>query len=791
MTSSVFGSTPSNPSVPSVSRLSHWSSDQVNRLQHERRQLERNFAYHPHIHVVSTPDDPPADYEIDFQVRTLRISEAGELEYADSVKMRLWLPPSFPYAPPALLPLSPLFHPNISTEGVHLSMPWQASDSLTDYLQKVGELLAWRAYDPESVVNPEAMEWLEANAAVLPLDAQADFAANSGGEPLTRICQNGAMTIDDIHRELDGLSRHLLDPAAILSPLEVRDFSRRARLSLSVFLEPDVPQALREEARVLDEWARELPASVPAWEAIRRQQAAAAAVRETSATILNRRDPLLDQVLILESMAPAAIPTDVGGALATIPPRQALEDVRLKLPSLLREVEHLLQVLHAQTSALEHAHPPLSVREDSTLAHQLKTEREGAMNAAKAARGTAAQTMAAIESLMTRARAESASLKQIGEWREYLDLFATAGRLEEKVTAWGADGIHAFHVQNASGRFGPFQFDESIDLDAVRVAVRSTGRNRVRLINVLTTEIIGKSESGTLDIALGDAGSGTTTFTLTDRWEDLAVQMDFILRNAGQAVVRLTASFPQSNSWCGDLLAVLSQPEAVEAVREEYRVSSQHWRTLLQDLHALGPVKARLESWNFVQRISEAVPPCIQTLAEQRATLNKAVETLKSIVSRCGRDADTGTLVIPSKLAGPYSENIQLRDQTQREITRLEKLLVQLGSQVARQLSSKALIGRNNVPPLYVIPKFSDDLQSAIGGMADYALEQNVIQLEQLLKMPLRGDALKPSPTPQPHPTEAEAEAQEMAEENVEEIAGDESTEPEEEFATDSAEGES
>jgi ubiquitin-protein ligase len=747
------------------------------RLEYEWRKLQRSFAYHPHIRIVSMQDDPPDEYEIEFRVRTLCVGESGQLEYTDIVPMRVELPASFPYVSPVVRPHKGLFHPNVSWEGIHLSSAWQPTDTLVDFLQKVGELLAFRAYDPESVVNPGALEWMEANAESLPLDGTADFSPDAVGEPLERICQHGPGTIEQVRKQLEDIRDSMLDVDLAPGLTEVRDFSRHLRQTLNLFMESDVPDHLHDQAAQLDEWAGELPASIPMWESLRGHRAVIQDVRATNGALLEKREPILRQIRALEALAPATQFDDLKAATAAIPKRQSMDIVRLKLPSLVREAEELLTTLHDRVKALDWLPPLSTVRDDSPLARQLQTEMDTAISDTVAARETAASVQADFEPIFSTARTEAAAIKQIAAWREYLDLLTTGRVLEQKLAKLGAAGVQSFYIENASGEFGPFQLDEPVDLGSARVAVRSTGRDRLRLVEVRTTDVIGRSDNGALAIRLGASAENEgelNTFRLSERWEDLAVQFDFLVRQSAQSIVQLAAPLPPSESWCGKLLEVLTLPESVRAVREQHRKSSHHWRSLLADLQSLGPVKARIEAWNYVQRIGEAVPGFLQALAEQRGILKKSVADLGAIVARCGRDVDTDRLVIPPKLAQPYSNNVALRDHAQNEIARLEKLLSQTGSHVARQLASRTLVGTQGVPNFRMLTPFPPDMEELVAGMTDEALLEHVDRLEGLLKMPLRGDAWQPTSSPASRPTEPEPEpdiAAVLPEEEVAEFA--------------------
>lgn len=755
MNSGTFASASHSASAPPPQ---NWSEDQLIRVEYEWRQLQRGFAYHPNVRVTPILGDPPSEYQIEYTVRTLSVNESGQLEYADTVTMHVVLPPGFPYEAPSVQPVTAVFHPNVSWEGVHLSTPWQPTDTLIEYIRKIGELLAWRVYDPEAVINTVAMDWLDANAGLLPMDATADFSVDAGDEPLTRICRFGPATLDQIHKQLSGLRDSMLEVGSAPGPTEVREFSRRTRMSLNLFMDAEIPQDLRDDASQLDHWARELPGSVPVWDFLRHQRGALRAARSATTALSEKREPLLKQINALEALAPAKRdpskgPQNAQAVLAAIPDAKSLESLRLGLPAMVRETEQLLLALAARVKEMDSVPPALPMQEDSSLTRQLQTEMENESSARRSAQESAAKAVASVQPVLERAQIEARALVQIAEWREYLDLIQNSRELQRKLAMWGAAGIHAYYIENESGRFGPFQFEQPLELDGARIAVRSPGRNRIRVIDVMTTERIGASENGTVAIKLpgADGAPGrSTNFRLTDRWEDLAIQFDFLLRQTGHSLTKLTSSFPSAPSWCGDLLRVLALPVSLGFLRQQHRKASHQWKLIFDELQALGPVKSRIESWNFVGRVGEAVPHFLNSLAMERERLRKCTTDLASIVSRCGRDMDTDTLIIPPKLATPYSEQVKLRDRTHRTIVHIESVLAQLGQHVTQQLSNLSLVGSCALPEFSALPAFPPEMAESISALTDAALLEQVAELERLLDVPLRGTALEKAAPGQP-----------------------------------------
>ena len=736
---------PTAASPDTAAPLLNWSEDQLVRLEYEWSRLQRAFAYHPFVRIVSMRDDPPGEYEIEFRVRTLVVGESGDLEYAQAAPVRVWLPPSFPYSAPVVRPLTGLFHPNVSWDGVHLNSAWQPTDTLAVFLKKIGELLAWRLYDPDAIANPLALEWLQQNPTLLPLDREADFAPEAGGQPIERIRKYGPATLQQVRSQLGGLQDALAGAGAAPRPPEVRDFSRRTRVALKLFMVDDVPPGLRREADGLDAWAGALPDSIPAWDFVRNRRGAVEAASAAAAALVALRDPLLGQLAELDALDPPVDPQDAFEALAAIPAPGALEALRLKLPALVATAQDAMGAVRDRLGALD---GPLAVAlaEQSTTGKRLREELSAVLSQSESGKREGLGVIAEAEPLLTRAAAEAEALRRIMLWREYFDLLHTGRELEKKLAMWGGAGIHAYYIENESGRFGPFQFEQSIELGNMRLAVRSDGPGRIHLLDARAAKRLASSQTGAVvfEIAGSDAGERyPTTFQSTDRCEELSVQLEFLVRQSGQHLEQLGTTAEGSRSWCGRFLGVFADSEAQRLIRDEHLRAVGRWTRLLKDVRLLGPLKARIETWYLVQRLTEAVPRILRSLGEEQKKLRTCTGELAAIIARCTRDIDTDRLVIPPKLARPYTDQTVRRDRIQREIARIEKRLSELGQEAAGRLTSAARFGSNAIPDLQALPPVPQGLSAAASAMDDAALDEQIASLEKLLNVPLWSAAWK------------------------------------------------
>jgi len=393
------------------------------------------------------------------------------------------------------------------------------------------------------------------------------------------------------------------------------------------------------------------------------------------------------------------------------------------------------------------------VLDDSELGRQLRAEVDAVTSDSRAARKSAVQMLASIEPVLERSKGDASAIAQICLWREYSDLLATSSALEKKLMHLGAAGVQAYYIEIEGEQFGPFQFDEPVDLGSARVAVRSPGRNQISLVDVQTGDVIGKSDNGSLAAKLGGSAEARqlTTIRLTERWDELALQVEFLIGQAAHLMDRLGEP-TLSLSWVGNVLAILNLPESLAAVREESRVLSDRWGELLLDLQALEPLKARIETWNLIHRIEETVPSLLRQLSTQQRALDQSTTDLRPILAHCTRDTETDQLVIPAKLVQSYSQAVQRRDRATRAIDRLEDLLRQLGDQVKQQLDDPRLIGREGLPEFRQLHSFPPDLEEIARGMTDKALADAVAGLKVLL--PITSRAIPPTHEQESDPVE-------------------------------------
>ncbi len=730
-----------------------WTDGQLVRLESEWRQAQRAFAYHPSVGITALEGDPPVEYQVDYKVHTLVLNEAGELQYADSVSVHVWMPPGFPNQPPLVRPMASVFHPNIAYEGVYFSTPWQAGESLVEFIRRVGEYLAYRAYDPEAVVNQAAYQWLEENSGILPLDARADFSPTAGGEPLGRISRFGAATLDQIRKAIDEMRQALVSEGRPATAQDVQAFAEHTRSALGVFLEGDVPDELRQSASEFDDWTRELPASVPSWEYLRGQRAAVKAVHWAVAVVGDTRPLLLREMEAIERLLTSPLSSNAAEAVRQLPTAAILQEHQLKLPPLVRTAQERAESLRARVEALSAPAPNANgVREEGAVGRRLHAQMEELSHAVLEAQQAAAAAMSEFRPVLGRARAEAQALEKVVGWRGYMDTYAQGINLERRLKVWGAAGVQAYYLESEAGQYGPFQYEEALELGGTRVAVRNLLQQTIEVFDADSYASLGRDLRGSITVPLRLPDSEDDTypqkFALSMRCDDALVQLDFIIENTAESLQRLQSSDPEaalSRSWCGQIVGVLAAPSANRAIHEEHRRSRHRWKSLVVDLTALSRFKERLATYHLIARMAENVPQLLAALQEEKKQLKESTKRSAEIAAKCGRDVENDRLVIPPKLAKPYADEMAFRKKTQHAIQHIQKRLTVVAEWTRERVGSQRLVGRPELPSLHLLPGLPEALAAMADAMSDEWMTEQVAILEELLNTPI---PLKIQPAP-------------------------------------------
>ncbi len=145
------------------------STVRLRRLQSDYEKLQDYVRRHPRVKLVRAEGDPPASYQLEYNLRSLRMVN-DELKKATEHLVEIVLPGSYPRLPPQCRMLTPIFHPNIAPHAICIGDHWSAGEPLWALVARIGEMIAYQTYNTKSPLNGEAARWVTDNVDRLPLD---------------------------------------------------------------------------------------------------------------------------------------------------------------------------------------------------------------------------------------------------------------------------------------------------------------------------------------------------------------------------------------------------------------------------------------------------------------------------------------------------------------------------------------------------------------------------------------------------------------------------------------------
>ena len=155
------------PADPPGARL----PPRTRRLYADAEQMKSAFQNAPLLRLRSMKGDPPETYEIEYFVRGLeRVPGRKEPIERNYHCVEIQLGYEYPRLSPACRMLTPIFHPNIEPATICVGDHWAAGERLVDLVFRIGEMLAYQAYNIKSPLDAEAAMWADLNVDKLPSD---------------------------------------------------------------------------------------------------------------------------------------------------------------------------------------------------------------------------------------------------------------------------------------------------------------------------------------------------------------------------------------------------------------------------------------------------------------------------------------------------------------------------------------------------------------------------------------------------------------------------------------------
>lgn len=143
----------------------------IRRLQSDAAQMQAAFAGSPHIRLHGAIGNPPDVYQVEYRVKGLERGESDQPVIREQHLVEIRLTAEYPRVAPACRMLTPIFHPNIDAATICIGDHWAAGERLAALVIRIGEMIAYQAYNIQSPLDAEAAMWADLHPDKLPIDS--------------------------------------------------------------------------------------------------------------------------------------------------------------------------------------------------------------------------------------------------------------------------------------------------------------------------------------------------------------------------------------------------------------------------------------------------------------------------------------------------------------------------------------------------------------------------------------------------------------------------------------------
>jgi ubiquitin-protein ligase/DNA-directed RNA polymerase subunit RPC12/RpoP len=140
------------------------------RLIADLQQMRQAFGEDSAIRIVEVQGQPAEVYKIEYTIRGVESLQSKRPVFREKHLVEIRMTSDYPRLAPACRMLTPIFHPNIDDSAICVGDHWTAGERLTDLAIRIGEMIAYQAYNVKSPLNGEAAMWADLNPDALPVD---------------------------------------------------------------------------------------------------------------------------------------------------------------------------------------------------------------------------------------------------------------------------------------------------------------------------------------------------------------------------------------------------------------------------------------------------------------------------------------------------------------------------------------------------------------------------------------------------------------------------------------------
>lgn len=140
------------------------------RLRADAEAIAAAFAGQDVIEVSPLAGEPPEAYRVTYRIHSLDRGPGGKPVPRDVHEAEIQLTSEYPRVSPKCKLLTPIFHPNIDPATICIGDHWTAGERLADLIVRIGEMLAYQAYNIQSPLDAEAAMWADLHGNDFPTD---------------------------------------------------------------------------------------------------------------------------------------------------------------------------------------------------------------------------------------------------------------------------------------------------------------------------------------------------------------------------------------------------------------------------------------------------------------------------------------------------------------------------------------------------------------------------------------------------------------------------------------------
>lgn len=176
------------------------SSPRLRRLASDHETVRARYSGHDLVQIEPVGAFPPEVYRIEYRVPGLALQGSTPVR-TEIHRVEIRLPAGYPREQPYCVPLTPIFHPNVTVHYC-INDHWSAGESLSDVIAKIGAMIQYRIYNTKSPLDPKAAYWAEQHPELFPIGnvelgqpevevAITDRGAGAAGLPDVRLKRGG------------------------------------------------------------------------------------------------------------------------------------------------------------------------------------------------------------------------------------------------------------------------------------------------------------------------------------------------------------------------------------------------------------------------------------------------------------------------------------------------------------------------------------------------------------------------------------------------------------------------